>query len=147
MNEKSDVPLFVSVITVLLGCYDLLRGTMHTLHTEYSSFNMKSLSVAAPAAGDLLHLLSIFGVSNYIIGVMLILLALKARGLALVMLAVIPFFYTLAMLATKTNLPELTESQTVFTGTTSLYIYLFVCTVTFLAGLTGTLYNKNNKNE
>jgi hypothetical protein len=147
MNEKSDIPLFVSVITVLLGCYDLLRGTMHTLHTEYTSFNLETLTVASPMAGDLLHLLSIFGVSNYIIGVMLILIALKARGLALVMLAIIPFFYMLAMLATKTSLATFTESQTVFTGTTSLFIYLFVCFFTFLAGLTGMLYNKNNKNE
>ena len=40
MDDKSHVPLFVSFITLFLGCYDILRGVMHTLNLEYSALHI-----------------------------------------------------------------------------------------------------------
>ena len=92
IEEKTHIPLFVSVVTMLLGCYDLLRGTMHSFKIEYESLNISHLNILTPESADLLHFLGLFGVSNYVTGIMLVLISIKARGLALIMLGIIPFF-------------------------------------------------------
>ncbi len=82
MDEKTRVPMFVSIVTILLGCYDLVRGIMHTFRLEYSALHIAKINLAGPEASDLLRLLGVFGISNFITGIMLILIGLKARGLA-----------------------------------------------------------------
>lgn len=138
------MPVFVSVVTLLLGCYDLLRGVMHTFKLEYSALHIAKLNLATPEASDLLRLLGVFGVSNFITGIMLILIALKARGIALFMLLVIPVIYTMGMLLIKWNSVDYAASQATWGGMTPMLVYLAICIVTFIAGLIGMLYNKSN---
>lgn len=143
MHEKTHVPAFVSVVTLLLGFYDLLRGFMHTMKLSYSALHIAGLDLSTPLAADLLRLLGVFGISNYITGVMLILMALKARALALVMLIVIPAAYTLGMLEISVSSAKYPPSSAAWGGMTPMFIYLCICVATFVLGMIGTLYNKH----
>ncbi len=144
-SRETYVPLFVSVVTFLLGCYDILRGVMHTLKLEYSALHIAKLNLATPQAADLLRLLGAFGVSNFITGVMLILMAFKARGLGLTMLLVIPLAYAIGALEIHGTAAHYAPTQAAWGGFTPLMVYLGICVITFLAGITGTIYNKNNE--
>ncbi|MCH9689900.1 MAG: hypothetical protein K0U10_04530 [Gammaproteobacteria bacterium] len=129
---------------MLLGCYDLLRGTMHSFKIEYESLNISHLNILTPESADLLHFLGLFGVSNYVTGIMLVLISIKARGLALIMLGIIPFFYSLGMLAIKVDTSDYAEFQAAWGGLIPMIIYLSICVIAFIAGVIGTIYNKNN---
>lgn len=52
MKPHQDVPSFVVVITILLGCYDLLRGVMHTIFLHYSALHIAGLDLSTAAASD-----------------------------------------------------------------------------------------------
>ncbi len=145
MDDDTKVPLFVSVITLLLGCYDLFRAITYTLHLELSALHIANLKLSIPAAANLLHLLGVFGASNYIISLMLILTAFTARRLALIMLLIIPFAYGMGILTIKLNAVEYGIHQASWRSMIPLLIYLSICLITFIAGLIGTLYNKSNE--
>ena len=83
MKPQRDVPRFVIIITVLLGCYDLLRGFMHTILLHYSALHIAGLDLSTATASDQLRLLGAFGISNYETGIALIMMGLFARKLAL----------------------------------------------------------------
>ncbi len=144
MDKDTNVPLFVSVVSLLIGCYDLLRGFMHTFNLQYSALYIAKLNLATPQASDLLRLLGVFGVSNFITGAMLILVAFAARGLALMMLLIIPIAYSIGMITVRYNSESYTPTHAAWGGMTPMMVYLTICLITFVAGLIGTLYNKSN---
>ncbi|MDF1678559.1 MAG: hypothetical protein P1U32_07705 [Legionellaceae bacterium] len=144
MEKDTNVPLFVSLVSLLIGCYDLLRGFMHTFNLEYSALYIAKLNLATPQASDLLRLLGVFGVSNFITGAMLILVAFAARGLALIMLLIVPLAYAVGMITIRYNATDYAPSHAAWGGMTPMMVYLTICIVTFVAGLIGTLYNKSN---
>ena len=143
MQEKNNIPVFVPVIAFLIGCYDLVRGFMHTINLEYSARYLAGLDLTTPQAIDLLRLLDVFGISNYITGIMLILLALKARSLALIMLAVIPLAYGLGIICLRYIMPNYPPSHALWTGAPIMIVYLGICFMTFIAGLGVVLYRKH----
>ena len=142
-QEKTHIPVFVPVVAFLLGGCDLLRGFMHTINLEYSAHYIAGLDLTTPQAIDLLRLLDAFGISNYITGIMLILLALKARSLALIMLAVIPAAYGIGIICLRYVIPNYSTSQAPFNGMPMMLVYLSICTFTFFAGLSVALYQKH----
>ncbi|NCT57516.1 MAG: hypothetical protein GW760_07420 [Legionella sp.] len=135
MTNKIKIPAFVSVVAFLLGCYDLIRGFMHTFNLENSALHIAKLNLASPEAADLLQLLGLFGVSNYITGMMLILIALRARDLALMMLLIIPCAYTIGIVEIKINSASYPASQAAWLGKGPMLIYLIICGCTFIAGI------------
>jgi hypothetical protein len=143
MQKNNNIPVFVSVITFLIGCYDLVRGFMHTINLEYSARYLAGLDLTTPQAIDLLRLLDVFGISNYITGIMLILLALKARPLALIMLAVIPIAYGLGVSCLRYIIPNYPPSHALWKGAPIMLVYSGICLITFLAGLGVVLYRKH----
>lgn len=144
-DKETHIPLFVSVVTFFLGSFDILRGLMHTVELQYSALHIAKLDLSTPEATDLLHLLGAFGISNFITGTMLILLAVQARGLALVMLLVIPISYTIGMVEIHANSLSYAPSKAAWEGFIPMMVYLGICVVTFLLGLVVTLYNKSNE--
>ncbi|MDF1827883.1 MAG: hypothetical protein P1U39_06345 [Legionellaceae bacterium] len=140
MSKKIKIPAFVSTVTLVLGCLDLVRGFMHTFKLEYAALHIAKLNLSTPEASDLLQLLGVFGVSNYITGIMLILVALRARELALVMLFVIPLAYVVGGIETMHNSHMYAASQAAWGGRNFMFIYLIICVVTFVAGLACALY-------
>jgi hypothetical protein len=135
MQKVKNIPGFVSIVAIGLGTLDLIRGFMHTIRLEHAAANLAGLDLSSTVAVDLLRLMGAFGISNYITGLMLILLGWKARSLALAMLAAIPIAYFVGAVGIRFNTAAYPASQADWKGESMMAVYLVVCIVTFLAGL------------
>ena len=129
------IPKFISIMAVFLGCIDLLRGFMHTVVLPYSATHIASLDLSGPTAPDLLRLLGLFGISNYITGATLILTGLYARPVALVLLGLIPAFYGLGLLTIHAAMNSYPPSTAQWGGRPFMMINLSLYVLTFLAGI------------
>ena len=129
------IPKFISIMAVFLGCIDLLRGFMHTVVLPYSATHIACLDLSGPTAPDLLRLLGLFGISNYITGATLILTGLYARPIALVLLGLIPAFYGLGLLTIHAAMNPYPPSTAQWGGRPFMMINLSLYVLTFLAGI------------
>ena len=129
------IPKFISIMAVLLGGIDLLRGFMHTVVLPYSATHIACLDLSGPTAPDLLRLLGLFGISNYITGATLILTGLYARPIALVLLGLIPAFYGLGLLTIHAAMNPYPPSTAQWGGRPFMMINLSLYVLTFLAGI------------
>ncbi|MGB5844061.1 MAG: hypothetical protein WBG94_06435, partial [Anaerolineales bacterium] len=103
MQNESHIPRFVSIAAIALGCLDILRGFMHTILLDFAATNIAGFDLSTSLAGDLLQQMGAFGISNYLTGIMLILIGWKARPLALIMLGFIPVAYAIGIAGIKVN--------------------------------------------
>jgi len=147
MDDEHNIPKFVSIAAVVLGCLDLVRGFMHTILLDYAAPNIAGFDLSTSFAGDMLQMMGSFGISNYLTGIMLILLGWKARPLALIMLGVIPVAYGIGMVAIKVNSAPYAPTQAAWGGTTFMMTYLAVCGIIFIAGVWTTLYRRKKEDE
>ena len=129
------IPKFISIMAVLLGAIDLLRGFMHTVVLPYSATHIACLDLSGPTAPDLLRLLGLFGISNYITGATLILTGLCARPIALVLLGLIPAFYGLGLLSIHAAMNPYPPSTAQWGGRPFMMVNLSLYVLTFLAGI------------
>ena len=129
------IPKFISIMAVFLGVIDLLRGFMHTVVLPYSATHIASLDLSGPTAPDLLRLLGLFGISNYISGATLILTGLYARPIALVLLGLIPAFYGLGLLSIHAAMNPYPPSTAQWGGRPFMMVNLSLYVLTFLAGI------------
>jgi uncharacterized membrane protein YphA (DoxX/SURF4 family) len=129
------IPKFISIMAVLLGAIDLLRGFMHTVILPYSATHIACLDLSGSTAPDLLRLLGLFGISNYITGATLILTGLYARPIALVLLGLIPAFYGLGLLTIHAAMNPYPPSTAQWGGRPFMIINLSLYVLTFLAGI------------
>jgi len=132
---KRPIPKFISIMAVLLGAIDLLRGFMHTVILPYSATHIACLDLSGSTAPDLLRLLGLFGISNYITGATLILTGLYARPIALVLLGLIPAFYGLGLLTIHAAMNPYPPSTAQWGGRPFMIINLSLYVLTFLAGI------------
>jgi len=132
MNQNS-IPRFVSVITVILGTVDIVRGFMHTILLPYSATHIACLDLSGPTASDLLRLLGLFGISNFITGATLILTGLYARPVALALLVLIPFFYGIGLITIHQAMNSYPPTTAHWGGRPMMVVILFIYLVTFLA--------------
>jgi uncharacterized membrane protein YphA (DoxX/SURF4 family) len=138
MNDhpmKRPIPKFISIMAVFLGVIDLLRGFMHTVVLPYSATHIASLDLSGPTAPDLIRLLGLFGISNYITGATLILTGLYARPIALVLLGLIPAFYGLGLLTIHAAMNPYPPSTAQWGGRPFMIVNLSLYVLTFLAGI------------
>ena len=133
MNKP--IPKFISIMAVFLGAIDLLRGFMHTVVLPYSATHIASLDLSGPTAPDLIRLLGLFGISNYITGATLILTGLYARPIALVLLGLIPAFYGLGLLTIHAAMNPYPPSSAQWGGRPFMMVNLSLYVLTFLAGI------------
>jgi hypothetical protein len=129
------IPKFISIMAVFLGGIDLLRGFMHTVVLPYSATHIACLDLSGPTAPDLLRLLGLFGISNYITGATLILTGLYARPIALILLGLIPAFYGLGLLTIHAATNPYPPSTAQWGGRPFMMINLSLYVLTFLAGI------------
>jgi uncharacterized membrane protein YphA (DoxX/SURF4 family) len=122
-------------MAVFLGGIDLVRGFMHTVVLPYSATHIACLDLSGPTAPDLLRLLGLFGISNYITGATLILTGLYARPIALVLLGLIPAFYGLGLLTIHAAMNPYPPSTAQWGGRPFMMINLALYVLTFLAGI------------
>ena len=145
MKENTNIPKFVSVVAIALGCLDLIRGFMHTIMLDYAASNIAGFDLSTSLAGDLLQQMGAFGISNYLTGIMLILIGWKARPLALIMLGVIPVAYTIGIVGIKINSAAYAPSQADWGGAKPMLVYLGICGITFIAGGLITWFGRKKK--
>jgi uncharacterized membrane protein YphA (DoxX/SURF4 family) len=122
-------------MAVFLGGIDLVRGFMHTVVLPYSATHIACLDLSGPTAHDLLRLLGLFGISNFITGTTLILTGLYARPIALVLLGLIPAFYGLGLLTIHAAMNPYPPSTAQWGGRPFMMINLSLYVLTFLAGI------------
>ena len=145
MNGNIDssglyVPKFAWIIMTLLGCLDIVRGFMHTFLLEYAAENIMGLDLLV-ARDDQLLLLGTFGISNYLTGCMLILIAMKARNIVPYVFLVIPVSYILGG-----QLISRVASSTARLGGLPMMIgYITVCIGTFVVILILNYLKKSGK--
>jgi uncharacterized membrane protein len=118
---------------------------MHTIMLEYAAINIAGLDLSTSLAGDLLQQMGAFGISNYLTGVMLILIGWKARPLALIMLGFIPAAYAIGIAGIKYNSTPFAPSRAAWGGATFMLVYLAICVITFIAGVWATLFRKKKE--
>jgi hypothetical protein len=108
---------------------------MHTVFLPYSATHIACLDLSGPTAPDLLRLLGLFGISNYITGATLILTGLYARPIALALLGLIPTFYGLGLLSIHAAMNSYPPSTAQWGGRPFMMINLSLYVLTFLAGI------------
>ncbi len=115
-------------ILLLLGCVDLLRGFMHTFVLTWSATNFAQLDLTT-ASSDQLFLLGIFGISNWLTGMLYILISRKARELSPYVLIIIPAAYLIGLFGIGMGG---VHGQAAYDGKYFMLGYFAVCIITFL---------------
>ncbi|MHA1488880.1 MAG: hypothetical protein ACTSRI_04415 [Promethearchaeota archaeon] len=126
--KKDYTPKFAWIVLVCLGCLDLLRGFMHTVLLESSAENIMGLDLTV-ARNDQLFTLGVFGISNYLTGIIFILIGLKARNIVPHVLLAIPFSYFFGLILIR----RVTTPTAKLGGSTMMSIYLMICIITFIS--------------
>lgn len=143
-KEEKQVPKFVWIVLIFLGCIDLLRGFMHTVLLEYAAINIAGLDLSTSTATEQLRLLGTFGISNWVTGVLFILIGLKAKQISIHVMGLIPLAYGLSMIAIRLNLLNYPSTQAEWGGMNMLVPYLILATITFLTGVYVMKFKKVN---
>lgn len=127
--KTKDIYAFPSLILLLIGIFDVIRGFMHTFNIYWAVdfFAKLDLSVAKDAQ---LILLAAFGISNYLTGFVFILISRKARHLSVYMLASIIAAYALGTMAIR--MVGLTRGANAFNGMYIMMVYLLICLLTII---------------
>jgi uncharacterized membrane protein YphA (DoxX/SURF4 family) len=133
--NKNPAPRFVSVMAIFLGSIDLVRGFMHTVALPYSATHIACLDLSGPSASDLLRLLGLFGISNFITGATLILTGLYARPVALALLALIPIFYGIGLITIHHAMSPYPPTTAQWGGRPLMMVILPIYFVTFTAAV------------
>jgi len=125
---KMECPSFAWIILLVLGCVDIVRGIMHTIVLPYAAENIMGLDLSV-ARDDQLLLLGTFGISNYITGILYILIAFKARNIVPYIFLVIPSSYAFGAIFIST----VANSTSKLGGLPLMIGYFIVCIGTFVA--------------
>ena len=135
-----EVPMLAVVVAFGLGCVDLLRGVMHTFLLEYAAVFIMGLDLAV-ARENQLFLLGVFGISNFITGTFLILIAVKARELVPYVLLMIPVWYLVGMtVISRTVIP-----QAALGGVPMMLIYFIICILTAVPSFVVIFYRRREQ--
>jgi len=133
-------PKFAWILMLGLGCVDLFRGFIHTFMLEFAALNIFVIDLSG-GVDNQMFLLGIFGISNYLTGIMFILIGLKARHLVPIMLPAIPIVYL-----GGTALISRTASPTAqLGGEPFMLIYFALCIAATIAILVITIKNRRAK--
>lgn len=96
-QAASDVGRISSIFLILLGCFDLFRGLAHTYMIEWANHTFAQLDLSVNGQ-DQLMLLSAFGISNWLTGMLFIVIGLKAKHIATTSLVIILLAYAIGYL-------------------------------------------------
>lgn len=99
LNLRGNVHI-PSLILLVLGLIDLLRGFLHTFAVNWASDTFAKLDLSF-AKNDQLFLLGTFGISNFLTGLLYILISQKAKNLSPYILMIIPFAYLLGLIGLR----------------------------------------------
>ena len=127
-------PRFISFVAVALGCFDLVRGFVHTALAGSAGVTISGIDVSGPTGLDQLTLMVAFGYSNFVTGIALIYLGLTNRFGALILLAAVPVSLLVAG-ASLEHWGASLEGIGVFPGKRNMQVYMGVCLASVAAAL------------
>jgi hypothetical protein len=134
-------PKFAWIVMIGLGCFDLIRRFMHTFLLEFAALNIFVIDLSGGVDNQML-ILGIFGITNYLTGIMFILIGLKARHLVPIMLPVI----LLAYIGGVALITKVANPTAQLGGGPYMIVYFAVCIAASLAILVIKIKNrKENK--
>ncbi|TFF87755.1 MAG: hypothetical protein EU549_04165 [Promethearchaeota archaeon] len=122
--KNIECPKFAWILMIGLGFYDLIRGFMHTFLNEFAAINIFGIDLSGGVENQM-FLLGIFGITNYITGIMLILIGISARHLVPIILPILPVAYFGGSLL----IPNPTGGTA---GAPGMLIYFILCITAFL---------------
>ena len=130
-------PKFAWIIMIALGFIDLIRGFIHTVMLEFAANNIFVIDLSGGVENQML-LLGVFGISNYLTGIMFILIGLKARELVPIVLPVIPLVYWFG----TALISRVATPTAQLGGGPYMLVYFAVCIATFLAIIVVNMTNR-----
>lgn len=126
MTAGRDSFRLPATVLFVLGIVDLIRGVMHTFLLRWSGVHVAGFDpVTTPS--DQFFMLGAFGISNFLTGVLYLLISRKARGLSPYVLAIIPATYLLGMVGIGV---AGVQAQALFGGRYFMIVYLAACVAT-----------------
>jgi len=132
-----ECPKFAWIIMIALGFIDLIRGFIHTVLLEFAANNIFVIDLSGGVENQML-LLGVFGISNYLTGIMFILIGLKARELVPILLPVIPLVYWFG----TALISRVATPTAQLGGGPYMLVYFAVCIATFLAIMVVNMTNR-----
>lgn len=130
MNKTKKSPnlyIFPANVLFVIGLIDLLRGFLRTYAVRYAADTFAHLNLTA-AANDQLTLLGAFGMSNFLTGILYLLISCKAKELSPYVLVIIPISYLAGIIGLRLNG---VRGQAAFSGQYFMIAYFAVCLITF----------------
>jgi hypothetical protein len=113
---------------------------VHTVLVEYAAVFIMGLDLSV-IRDNQLFLLGVFGISNFITGTFLILIALKARELVPYVLLMIPAWYLVGMaVISRTVIP-----QAALGGVPMMLGYFIICILTAVASFLVIFYRRRKQ--
>jgi hypothetical protein len=140
---SNNWPRFVAVVAIALGCFDILRGVVHTILAGSVAVDVSGIDVTGPTGRDQIVLMIAFGHANFITAAALIQAGLTSRTASMVLLTVIP----VALLVAGISLDYWSEGLKgvgVFPGNRNMIIYIVICTITVASAL---LIRRRNRTD
>ena len=113
---------------------------MHTVLLEYAAINIFVIDLSGGVSNQML-LLGVFGISNYLTGIMMILIGFRARELVPFLLPIIPTTYFLGTLL----ISRVANPSAQLGGIPYMIVYFAVCIFTFIAILVFNIKKKPKK--
>ena len=123
-NKSAALKLNV-VVLFLLGLVDLVRGFTHTFRVHHAAIHLAQIEPHP----DAMVLMVAFGISNFLTGALFILIALKAKEIAPIVLLVIPIAYFVGGLGMNYSGVSM---QSPFIGQHMMKVYLTLSLVSSL---------------
>ena len=136
VKKMQPWPWFVTVVAIALGCFDLLRGVVHTMLAGSVGIPKSGVDVSGPTGRDQLMFMVAFGYSNLLTGAALIYLGLRDRFGALLFIGTIPITLMIAGIGLRIWGANL-EGVGVFPGQQNMAVYAAICILTVIAALIG----------
>ena len=125
MNKVTANYTLTSSFLFILGLVDILRGFLHTFAINWAVATFAKLDLSS-ARQDQLTLLGAFGISNFLTGMLYILISKKAKQLSPYVLGVIPLAYTAGFIGLKLSG---VVGQAAFYGKYFMLAYLASCVI------------------
>ena len=110
-----------------IGIFDLLRGFMHTFLLTWSAEHIAKLDLSANT-GEQLFLLGVFGISNFLTGIIFLVISKKARTLSPYILIIIPLAYLFGLIGIWSGG---IHARAAFYGKYVMFTYFAICILTF----------------
>lgn len=141
MNKQLALKIS-SIVLLLVGVMDILRGVLHTFRIKYAMLNGAKIEPVTES----LVLMGAFGISNFLTGFLYLLIVWRAKKIVPYVLLIIPFSYFLGGIGLRYSNVVLPADK--FRGQYIMHYYLSICLLVALFYFVVVIINKlRNENK